>query len=167
MSGWRAAPGTAAGLVHATATCDTAGQLPGILGAAVLQLPAVWVLSTLTLALFGTLPRLTTTTAAWGALARCFVLGQFGRALTFDQSVLGISPFTHIPQVPGGDLTVAPLARLMAIAVPLTACGLATGRRRGRPRGGRRHSGRGCRRARDGACPAPPREPAPGGLPDG
>ncbi|MDW6063864.1 hypothetical protein SAZ11_45265 [Streptomyces sp. FXJ1.4098] len=94
-----------------------------------IQLPAVWILSGLTLALFGLLPRLTAT-VGWGALALCFVLGQFGQALEFDQSVLDVSPFTHIPRVPGGDVAAAPLLWLLLTAVLLTAAGLV--RTRGR-----------------------------------
>ncbi|MBO8199470.1 ABC transporter permease [Streptomyces smyrnaeus] len=120
--------GLVAGLVHGANMGDVGGELPGILGAAMVQLPAVWVLSALTLALFGLLPRVTA--AAWGGLALCFTLGQFGRALDFDQSVLDVSPFTHIPQVPGGDFTAEPFVWLLAVAAVLAFAGLATSRRR-------------------------------------
>ena len=121
--------GVSAGVVHGANVSDVGGQLPSILGAAMIQLPAVWILSGLTLALFGLLPRLTAT-VGWGALALCFVLGQFGQALEFDQSVLDVSPFTHIPRVPGGDVAAAPLLWLLLTAVLLTAAGLV--RTRGR-----------------------------------
>ncbi|WP_131742869.1 ABC transporter permease [Actinomadura roseirufa] len=123
-----AVAGLTAGLVHGANTGDIGHQVPRVLGGAMIQLPAVWVLSGLTLALFGLLPRIAV--AAWGALALFFMLGQFGEALQLDQSLLDLSPFTHVPRTPGGDVSVTPLAWLLAIALALTAAGLAGVRRR-------------------------------------
>jgi hypothetical protein len=46
-----------------------------------------------------------------------------------------ISPFTHVPKLPGGTFSAVPLAWLAAVAVLLAAAGLAGLRRRdiGRP----------------------------------
>ena len=60
---------------HAAQTGD-AGQFPRLLGAALPQAPAAWVLAGLTLALFGLLPR--ATIAAWAALALCLALAELG-----------------------------------------------------------------------------------------
>jgi ABC-2 type transport system permease protein len=46
------------------------------------------------------------------------------------QPVLDISPFTHVPKLPGGAATPAPLIWLCAAAVALTLAGLAGLRRR-------------------------------------
>jgi ABC-2 type transport system permease protein len=43
---------------------------------------------------------------------------------------MNVSQFTHVPRLPGGDLTVAPLVWLTAAAVALAAAGLAGFRRR-------------------------------------
>lgn len=47
--------GLAAGLVHGLRAHDLGGQLPRVLGAALVQLPATWVIAGVVLALFGTL----------------------------------------------------------------------------------------------------------------
>ena len=47
-----------------------------------------------------------------------------GQTLRLDQRLLDISPFTHVPHLPGGDVSAAPLLALTAIALVLTAAGL-------------------------------------------
>jgi ABC-2 type transport system permease protein len=44
--------------------------------------------------------------------------------------VLNLSPFTHVPQLPAGDLTWAPLLWLTAVAAALVAVGMVGARRR-------------------------------------
>ena len=61
-----ATAGLTAGLAHAAQTGD-AGQLPRVLGAALAQVPAAWVLAGVALALFGLAPR--ASAASWAALA--------------------------------------------------------------------------------------------------
>lgn len=123
-----AAAGLTAGLLYGLSTGDVGRELPRALAGAMVQLPAVWVLAGITVALFGLLPRLAT--VGWAALAVCVFLGQLGAVLQLGQSVLDISPFTHSPKVPGGDVTAAPLAWMLALAVALTAAGLVGFRRR-------------------------------------
>jgi len=72
---------------------------------------------------------------AWGALAACLLLLLLGSALRLDQWVLDVSPFTHVPHLPGGDLTWTPLIVLTAVAALVTAAGLAALRRRDIPVG--------------------------------
>jgi ABC-2 type transport system permease protein len=50
--------------------------------------------------------------------------------LKLDQLVMDLSPFTHVPTVPGGEVTLTPLVWLTATALLLTAAGLAGLRRR-------------------------------------
>jgi ABC-2 type transport system permease protein len=88
----------------------------------------VWVLAGIAAALFGLLPRLVG--AAWGAFAVFLVISLLGAGLGLDQWLLDVSPFTHIPKVPGADVSAQPLVWLLAIAVVLTAAGLAGFRRR-------------------------------------
>ena len=118
--------GLFAGAAHAAQTGD-AGQLPRLLGAALAQVPAAWVLAGFALAIFGLLPR--ATLAAWAALALCLALAELGPVVELSQSVIDLSPFAHSPQLPGGSFTAAP-AWLAAIAAALAAAGLAALRRR-------------------------------------
>jgi ABC-2 type transport system permease protein len=97
------------------------------------QLPAVWVLAALAVALAGALPRIAG--AAWGGLATCLLILLFGGAVQLDQWVLDISPFTHLPHVPGSPVTALPLVVLLAVAAALAALGAFGLRRRDIPTG--------------------------------
>ena len=50
--------------------------------------------------------------------------------LKLPQAALDLSPFSHVPKLPGGVLTVAPVGWLAAGVLVLTAAGLAGLRRR-------------------------------------
>ncbi|MDQ4059125.1 MAG: hypothetical protein M3124_08390 [Actinomycetota bacterium] len=66
----------------------------------------------------------------WAALAGCFVVGLQGPVLNQPNSVSDASPFNHVPQVPAGGVTAAPLLALTLIAAALAVVGLsALGRR--------------------------------------
>ncbi|WP_149258736.1 ABC transporter permease [Actinomadura sp. K4S16] len=123
-----AATGLAVGLVHGVRSGDLAGQLPRQIGAALAQLPAVWVVAAAAVLLFGALPR--ATSAAWGVLTVFLLLGQVGPLLGLPQAVMDLSPFTHTPKLPGGDPDPLPLAGLTAVSAALAAAGLAAFRRR-------------------------------------
>lgn len=111
-----AAAATAAGVVH-----GGRNDLPHLLTAAMVQLPAIWVLLGVALALFGLAPRLAR--ASWGALAACVLIGQLGRLLRLPSWAMDVSPFTHLPQ-PGGAVRIAPLVALAVVAAALAAAGL-------------------------------------------
>ncbi|NYD52370.1 ABC-2 type transport system permease protein [Actinomadura luteofluorescens] len=122
------ATGLAVGLVHGARSGDLAGQLPRQLGAALAQLPSVWVVAAAAMLLFGALPR--ATSAAWGVLAVFLLLGQVGPLLGLPQAVMDLSPFTHTPKLPGAGADPLPLLALTAVAAVLAAAGLAAFRRR-------------------------------------
>jgi ABC-2 type transport system permease protein len=126
-----AAFGLTAGLTYGLSTGQVGDQLPRVLGAAMVQLPAVWALAAIAAALFGLLPRLTPT--CWAALGACLLLGQLGAVLRLDHRLLDVSPFTHIPRLPGAELTATPLIWLLVGTAVLTAAGLAGFRRRDTP----------------------------------
>ena len=126
-----AAAGLAMGLTHGLNTGDVGRQLPRVLAGAMAQLPAVWVLAAITVLLVGLLPRLAA--VSWGALATCLLITMVGTALQFGQWVLDISPFTHVPHLPGGTATATPLVTLTAVAAVLAVAGLAGLRRRDIP----------------------------------
>jgi ABC-2 type transport system permease protein len=120
--------GVATGLASVGAG-DLGGHLTRVLGGAMVQLPAVWVLAAIAVAAFGLLPRLMAG-MSWAAVALCFFLGFVGQLLQLDQRVLDVTPFAHVPKIPGGEFTAAPMGWLLAIAVLLTIAGLAGFRRR-------------------------------------
>ncbi|MFB7833336.1 ABC transporter permease [Streptomyces sp. NPDC056056] len=99
-----------------------------VLGASLAQLPAVWTLAGLAVLLWGTAPR--AATAAWGAAGLCLALGWIGPALDLPQAALNLSPFGHLPKLPGPDTAWTPVLALTALAAALVAAGLAGLRRR-------------------------------------
>ncbi len=116
-----AGAGLATGAAYWVRTGDT-GQVPRLLGAMLAQLPAAWVLAGIAMALIGFLPALDA--AAWGALAAFLVCGLLGPLLRLPQWALDISPFTHVPKLPGTVFTATPLLWLTRAACVLTAAGL-------------------------------------------
>ena len=121
--------GAMAGLAHGLRSGDVAGQLGRVLGAALVQLPAVWVMAAVAAALFGLAPRLVVG-ATWAILAVVLAITVFGEPLRFDQRVLDLSPFAHLPRLPAAEFAAVPLVWLLAAAAVLAAAGLAAFRRR-------------------------------------
>jgi ABC-2 type transport system permease protein len=68
--------------------------------------------------------------AAWGVAGAVLLIGWVGPALDVPQAVLDVSPFGHLPKLPGGSMQWPPVLVLLALAVVLTAAGLAGLRRR-------------------------------------
>jgi ABC-2 type transport system permease protein len=124
-----AASGLGAGLAHGLRMHDVSRQLPRILGGALAQWPAVAVVAAIAAAFFGALPRYAAA-AAWGAVALFLLLGQLSPVLKLSQAVMDVSPFTHVPKVPGGAFTWTPLGWLTLLAAALLTLGLAAFRRR-------------------------------------
>ncbi|MFN8148789.1 MAG: hypothetical protein U0R76_15185 [Candidatus Nanopelagicales bacterium] len=103
-------------------------QLGRVLLAAVAQLPAVWVITSLVLLAFGWAPRLTV--AVWGLLAAFVVVGEFGSLWHLPEWVMDLSPLRHAPTLPVGSDAVTPVLALLAVAVVLSALGFLGWRRR-------------------------------------
>ncbi|MGY3337194.1 ABC-2 type transport system permease protein [Streptomyces filamentosus] len=99
-----------------------------VLGASLAQLPAVWTVASVAVLLWGAVPR--AAGAAWGAAGLCLALGWIGPALDLPRAVLDLSPYAHLPRLPGGDVAWPPLLLLTALAAALTAAGLTALRRR-------------------------------------
>jgi ABC-2 type transport system permease protein len=119
--------GLAAGLSYG-ATVHDMGQVGRLLAAALVQLPAAWVLTGIVVAAFGLAPRLIM--IGWAALVGFLLIGELGPLFKLNHVVMDISPYAHVPKLPAAELTVTPLAWLLAIAVALGAAGLAGFRRR-------------------------------------
>lgn len=120
--------GLTMGLAHGLNAHDVGGQLPRVLAGTLVQLPAVWVLSTVAVLLFGLLPRVTA--AAWVVFVACLLLSLVGPAIQLSQWALDVSPFTHVPHLPGGTAHALPLVVLVVVAAVLAGAGLAGLRRR-------------------------------------
>lgn len=121
--------GAATGVFYVLAS-DTSGDYVGELTlAALAQVPAALTLAGFVLVVFGLLPQ-HTVPLAWSGFALCLVLGQVGQLLELPQSVLNVSPFSHVPASPVTDLSGPALWVLLLLAGALTATGAALFRRR-------------------------------------
>ena len=119
--------GVGAGVAHAAQTGDAA-QIGRVVVAALAQLPATWVLVGIVVAAYGLGPRLAG--AGWVALAVFVAIGELGPLLDLSQGVLDLSPFTHVPRLPGAAFTATPLLVLSGMALGSGLVGLAAFRRR-------------------------------------
>ena len=122
-----AVAGAAAGLARGVQAGDV-GEGSSVLGGALAQAPAACVVTGIVVALFGLAPRLIM--AGWGALVGFVLLGELGPLFELDQWILDISPFAHVPRIPGAAFTATPLLTLTAVAALLIVAGLAGFRRR-------------------------------------
>jgi ABC-2 type transport system permease protein len=119
------AEGMVAGLTYGQ------GEVGGIIAGTLLQLPAVWVLAAIAVLIFGVLPRWSL--VAWAAPAICLLVLLVGETLQLNHYLLDISPFTHIPHLPGGSVPAMPLVTLTVLAGVLAVLGAAALRRRNLP----------------------------------
>jgi ABC-2 type transport system permease protein len=119
------------GLSYGAVVGDISGQATRIVGSALVQLPAVWVLTGLAMALFGLAPGMVA--VSWGVLVAILIVGQFGQILQFPQWIINLSPFSHVPLLPAEDLEILPLALLGGLAVVLGTAGLIGTRNRDIP----------------------------------
>ncbi|TPG36019.1 ABC transporter permease [Mycolicibacterium hodleri] len=120
--------GLLAGLTYGAAADDVTGKLPMVLGTAAVQLPAVWSLVAVTVALFGFLPRFTP--AAWGVLVAFIAVYLLGSLSNSPQWLLNLEPFAHIPHVGAGSFDPTPIWFLLGIDAALITLGTMAFRRR-------------------------------------
>jgi len=119
--------GISAGVVSALQLSD-AGLGARVLVGALVQIPAAWSVVGIVVAAFGLVPR--AIVIGWVALLAFVLLGEFGPLFNLSQTVMNISPFAHVPRIPGGTFAVAPMIWLTAIAAGLIVMGLGGFRRR-------------------------------------
>jgi ABC-2 type transport system permease protein len=110
---------------------DTPAQLADLIGAGLVQLPAILLLAGVVVALTGLLPR-AAGALAWTLLLVAILLGpMFGAAtLQLPAWAQNVSPFTHTPKLPAAELAVVPVFSLIAISAVAVAAGLAAFRHR-------------------------------------
>ncbi|MEV0320855.1 ABC transporter permease [Streptomyces sp. NPDC050658] len=103
-------------------------DLGPILGACLVQVPAIWLIGGLAVLLVGAFPK--AAVGSWGVAGVCLAIGWIGPALDLPQAVMNLSPFGHLPKLPGGEMTWAAPLLLLALAAALLVAGLAGLRRR-------------------------------------
>jgi len=114
--------GLAAGLADGARSGDISGQLPRLLGAALVQLFAVWVFAGVAIVLFGWAPKWTP--ASWGAVVAALIITLVGALLKLNHWLMDLSPFHHLPALPGGVVDWTSLAWLLTLIVVLCGVGL-------------------------------------------
>ena len=120
--------GVVAGLTYGIAGGDVGGKLPAVIAVAALQLPAIWMLSAITIALFGLVPRFTP--VAWGVLVAFVALYLLGSIAGLPHWLVNLQPFTHAQRTPGQPFDAAPVIWLLLIDTALLVVGLLAFRRR-------------------------------------
>ncbi len=108
---------------------STGPEVARMLGAAMAQLPASLVIAGVAVALVGLLPG-ACVAGAWTVFGAVVVIDLFGQVLQLSHWLLDVSPFTHVPRLPGGTVSATPLLWLCLAAVTFSALGLAALRRR-------------------------------------
>ncbi|MEU9114875.1 ABC transporter permease [Streptomyces sp. NPDC048483] len=120
--------GLALGISYGITAHDVAGQLGPVLGAALAQVPAVWTLTGVAVLVYGLLPK--ATTAVWAVVGGCLAIGWIGPSLKFPQWAMDLSPFSHLPKLPGAGTTAAPFLWLLGLSALFMVAGLTGLRRR-------------------------------------
>ncbi len=122
------AGGVATGVTHGLRVHSVAGSVGDMAEATLAQVPATWLILAIGVALFGIVPRFSH--LAWGVAGLALAISLLGPVLDVPQAVLDVSPFGHIPKLPGGQLSAVPFIVLTAMAVTAVAAGLVAFQRR-------------------------------------
>ncbi|MFI7671983.1 ABC transporter permease [Nocardia sp. NPDC049526] len=120
--------GCVGGLAYGLAAHDVGGKLPRVLGAAMVQLPAIWLFTGATVLLFGLLPRWTP--VAWGVFTGGLAFFLLGSISGIPHWLLNLDPYSHLPKLPAASFTATPVVILVAIAAAVITVGLVGFRRR-------------------------------------
>jgi ABC-2 type transport system permease protein len=120
--------GVAIGVVSGASGGDLGTKLPQSIGAAAVQVPAIWVVTGIAVALYGVAPRFTQ--VAWGFLVAMVVIFFVGSLDGLPQWMVDLVPFVHPPKVLGAEFQAQPVLWLLAIAALLLGVGVATFHRR-------------------------------------
>ena len=105
--------GAAFALASAAQTGET-DRIASTIGAAIVYLPAIWLVTGVVVLLFGYVPRLTF--VAWILLVGFLLVSELGVLLDWPTWVMDVSPFAHVPRLPAAAMDWAPIVVLLAIA---------------------------------------------------
>jgi ABC-2 type transport system permease protein len=120
----------AAGITGGQVLGGTASLLRELVGAALIQLPAIGVLGATVVALIMMLPRWSVGLSWALVVFTVFVGPMFGPSLGLPTWLLDLSPFTHVPNAPAVAVSIEPVLGLGLACVLLSAAGVILLRRR-------------------------------------
>lgn len=109
---------------------DTVSLIRDLVGAALVQLPAIGVLGAAVLALVTLLPRWSVGLSWVLVVLAVFVGPMFGPSLGLPTWLLDLSPFTHVPSAPAVAVSTQPLLGLVATCALLAGVGVVALRHR-------------------------------------
>lgn len=109
------------GLTYGLNGGDLSQDLPRIFEASIVYLPAIWILTGVTILLFGLLPRLTALN--WAVLGLFVFIDLLGEFFDISQWILNISPFTQVPHLFTGEDITFSLGWIFIVAVILIIIG--------------------------------------------
>ena len=89
-------------------------DVPDLVAAALAQVPAVWLVTTLAALLYAA--RSTWAVLAWGLLGLFLVLGQLGDLLELPRWLVAVSPYDHTPAMPARPFRALPPLVLTGLA---------------------------------------------------
>jgi ABC-2 type transport system permease protein len=121
--------GLGAGLGYVYRAGGSGADMGKLLGAGLAQAPAALVIGGIAAALFGLLPR-ASVGMSWTALGIAVAMMLIGSTVQLSHWVMDVSPYAHLPKLPGGEVRPLPLILLCVIALLLAAVGVAGLRRR-------------------------------------
>jgi len=101
----------------------SAALLRDLVGAALVQLPAIGVLGAAVLALVLLVPRWSVGLSWTLVVAAVFVGPMFGPSLGLPRWLLDLSPFTHVPNAPAVSVSPGPVLGLVAACALLAGAG--------------------------------------------
>lgn len=89
--------------------------------AAIVYLPAIWIMMSVAILTIGFAPKLTG--LSWVYLAYSFIVIYLGQIMQFPDWLTNLSPFGHIPKIPVEDMNLMKVSILTLIAIALSVIG--------------------------------------------
>jgi ABC-2 type transport system permease protein len=93
-----------------------------LIQATLVYLPAIWILTGITVLLFGLKPKLTG--LSWAALGLFLIVNILGEFSNVNQNILNLSPFTQVPNILIGNTIDANLGWVFILAIAITIIGV-------------------------------------------
>jgi ABC-2 type transport system permease protein len=121
--------GLGVGLGYGLRINDAGHQTARLVAASLAQLPAVLLVAAIVVLIIGLVPDWSVA-GGWTVLGIAVLVVLFGEGLRLNHWIQDISPFTHVPKVPGGPVSATPLVWICGLAVVIAVAGLVGLRRR-------------------------------------